>query len=459
MLSKLLLLLLAALAVTHASALTLYEPPDGLVYLSANLDTSNSVEFAKLFNERLGRKTAAFELFQYMPTAPRLWSKDNVHRIQATFTDAIVFLTVHPTTDNGDLDLQQPGLDGLVNQLDSITHPYDGSSRRVMLQFAPEMNGNWFRDFSQRPTAWKNAYRRIVDAVRARTNRVSFVWSPHVGNNYPFGPLLDNAEISALDTNGDGRVTFEDDPYAPYWPGADYVDWVGISLSWKGSDGNRTNDVPPPDYFEQMLFGSEFTKVNPAFSLYRDFCEKYNKPMLLSEGGAAFHLAEIPSSGGSPIPLPAGAGHLAIARGFWRSAITNITFLTRFPRFKMFNLFERIVYNEDIKNRDYRITNDTTILNAFRADLDNVADRYAWAGPFRPGTDPLKLIPKTSGSVVEGDVPFVSPTATSTATRTGVPATVAVTVTTTTKAAAGAAASVGGALVAWMGMLTALLVM
>jgi hypothetical protein len=33
-----------------------------------------------------------------------------------------------------------------------------------------------------------------------------------------------------MDTNGDGVVSDLDDPYAPYYPGDAYVDWVGMSV-------------------------------------------------------------------------------------------------------------------------------------------------------------------------------------------------------------------------------------
>lgn len=37
-----------------------------------------------------------------------------------------------------------------------------------------------------------------------------------------------------MDTNGDGMITQDDDMYTPFWPGADVVDWVGMSLYWWG---------------------------------------------------------------------------------------------------------------------------------------------------------------------------------------------------------------------------------
>jgi hypothetical protein len=44
------------------------------------------------------------------------------------------------------------------------------------------------------------------------------------------------ADRAALDTNGDGQLTQADDPYAPYYPGDDFVDWIGLSLYYKGPD-------------------------------------------------------------------------------------------------------------------------------------------------------------------------------------------------------------------------------
>ena len=42
-------------------------------------------------------------------------------------------------------------------------------------------------------------------------------------------------DFKALDTNGDGVLTMADDPYGPYYPGDDAVDWVGMSLYHWGS--------------------------------------------------------------------------------------------------------------------------------------------------------------------------------------------------------------------------------
>lgn len=62
------------------------------------------------------------------------------------------------------------------------------------------------------------------------------VWAPNTGVGYPFRgagkyfPSADSEQYKQMDTNGDGALDANDDPFAPYYPGDDVVDWVGISL-------------------------------------------------------------------------------------------------------------------------------------------------------------------------------------------------------------------------------------
>ncbi|KAJ3108694.1 hypothetical protein HDU96_007453 [Phlyctochytrium bullatum] len=381
-------LVVAALTLlpSATTALTLYEPPDGLAYLSAWVDTADPKDSPSggdsplKFNQRIERMASAFHVSQRIPldTSPFDQSRltANLSSLEETKSDAIMFLTIYPTQG---LNLADADLTALADQLDAITNPVNGSSRRVMLRFAPEMNGNWFERWSMQPSAFKAAYMKLVTFIRRKTSRVAFVWSPNAANNYPFGGTIRNAELPALDTNGDGAVTLEDDPFTPYWPGADYVDWVGISLYWKGPFGNGfpaiTNAEPPADLFEQMMQGSTSERVNPTFALYTNFCEKYNKPLVLSEGAAAFHISYQPQPNGPIVAIDPGPGQLGIERAFWRSFLTNPAFLTKYPKAKMFTLFEHYKPLEDAKdgaqgvNRDYRVSTDPAVLAAFKADL------------------------------------------------------------------------------------------
>lgn len=47
------------------------------------------------------------------------------------------------------------------------------------------------------------------------------------GGNYSVSS--GSSEWHALDTNGDGWVDMSDDPYTPFYPGDQWVDWVGMN--------------------------------------------------------------------------------------------------------------------------------------------------------------------------------------------------------------------------------------
>jgi hypothetical protein len=61
-----------------------------------------------------------------------------------------------------------------------------------------------------------------------------------------------------LDTNSNGQVDAEDDPFTPFWPGSEYVDWVALSLYYKGLKKDwpwNKNTLCPPDYINQLIIG------------------------------------------------------------------------------------------------------------------------------------------------------------------------------------------------------------
>ncbi|KAJ3415219.1 hypothetical protein HDV05_005359 [Chytridiales sp. JEL 0842] len=385
-------LLAAVVAITtNAVSAALYEPSDGKFMIGSWLDSESTAtnpdggNSPTLFNTNLGNMAAAFQLEQEIPVLKDQFGTQLTANNKLFCADAIMIVTVRPRL--GFTGYTPTDVSALADQLNALTSP-TGSSRRVILRFAPEMNGNWNENYGQRPTAFKKAYVEIVNAIRAKTNRVSFMWSPNAGNNYPFGAPLTGYELAALDTNGDGRLDNNDDPYTPYWPGAEYVDWIGVSLYWKGfiADGfpQTQNKLAPSDFMEQMIIGGP-EGSNPRFKLY-DFCTTYNKPMLMAEGGSAFHESL------NNQPLPPGPGRLAVLRSFW-STFLNPTFLDKYPKLKMFVFFEYVKRNEDAQgiDNDYRISVYPEVVQAFRGDLGALGGRVVWAGKYVPGYDPLKI--------------------------------------------------------------------
>ena len=99
------------------------------------------------------------------------------------------------------------------------------------------MNGNWFA-WGQDPIAFKASYIKVVNFVRNYVGpnlamNLAFVWAPMAGDGYPYGQDSNYInKFPMLDTNKDGVFNTLDDPYSPYYPGDQYVDWVGFSVGF-----------------------------------------------------------------------------------------------------------------------------------------------------------------------------------------------------------------------------------
>ena len=100
------------------------------------------------------------------------------------------------------------------------------------------------------------------------------VWAPNEGAGYQFGgnafsAVVGSREAAALDTDGDGELTRADDPYAPYWPGEDAVDWVGMSLYFWGLEYPwGENELAPEGRFAALL---EWEKHEPEVDAVIDW--------------------------------------------------------------------------------------------------------------------------------------------------------------------------------------------
>ncbi len=148
-----------------------------------------------------------------------------------------------------------------------------GSSQPMFVSLCNEMNGNWFPwgglyygggkpvagsspPRYEGPEFFKRAYRYIVDRVRARGVR-NIQWVFHV-NNYsePIEPWTE---------------------FAQYYPGKDYVDWLGMSA-----------------YGQQWLDGKWEDFMSQVRGPYDELCQlDPDKPIMMTEWG----VGEFPSSG------------------------------------------------------------------------------------------------------------------------------------------------------------------
>jgi hypothetical protein len=166
---------------------------------------------------------------------------------------------------NGECD---PYLDAFARQLLALHQRYGD---RFMLRLAHEMNLSdnvWFENDPSYPATYVNFWRHVVDRFRAvgvSREVVQFVWSP----------------------NHASRPTAEWNAIPNYYPGDDYVEWVGLSgYNWFGTHGNDP---------EWRTFDEIFNAPDPTLEGkgVLEFLQcAYAKPIVLAEVGTV--------DGGSP---------------------------------------------------------------------------------------------------------------------------------------------------------------
>ncbi|ORY62712.1 hypothetical protein BCR35DRAFT_308942 [Leucosporidium creatinivorum] len=355
------LLLAAWIAGTTPTAqgAAVLEPADGTVYFGAWLNLSDDTPLA--FNKRMGFNASSFQMSQNIPLDPFDYVTGSGGEIdetllEATQTNASLFLTVYPTTT---LDLiNSTSLTLLGEQiLGYQSAPYN---RSVFLRYAPEMQGDWFV-YGLAPTSFLSGWKTMYTTIKSIAPDTVIVWSPNNAFGYPWGYSLSQAATTAdqtlLDTNGDGDYTSADDAYSPYYPGDDYVDWAGFSYYEKGLTYPYVNNVAMPNgSFETAWIGDNDTVVTPFYSTY---CETPARPCVVSEAGAAFHVNTTEGDG---------IGQLALEQLWWLDSWANSTFFATYPLVKMVQLFEFAKVEEE-EQRDYRITYNSTLLSAFTSSL------------------------------------------------------------------------------------------
>ncbi len=200
----------------------------------------------------------------------------------------------------------------------------------MLVVFGNEMNGDWFpwsgayyggeEKVSENPPRWKGpetyktAYRHVVDRVRAK-GATNIKWMFHT-NNYSY-PLN----------------TWN---FAPaYYPGADYVDWLGISVY-----GQQFKDEPWADIPSLVDWPyKELSGLDP------------NKPIMIAEWGTG----EFPHSGN---------------KGEWIRQGLEL-FRTRYPRLKAAVYWHERWQNEDGSYSNLHVDSSVESLQAYRKGVLN----------------------------------------------------------------------------------------
>lgn len=416
-------LFLVVVCPTMINADATLAPPEGKYLFGAWLDTTPigntnvGKDSPREFNGRIGFNASIFQYAQNMPfTSETAAPLDQVFLLS---TDAIIELTIYPETtglkswkDYSALDeVSDININQLITQIGGFVGNYNAT---FLIRLMPEMNGNWM-PYGQRPLRYVETWRRVVDAFDAAglTPYVDFVWAPNPALNYPYGGYTDSiftsknktlanvvagmeAEFEALDTNQDGVINSTDDPFSPYWPGDEYVDWVGLSIYFFGHVYPwLTNVLPNATDFESTIKSG---KVN----IYEVYSEAKDKPFMITETSAAYHelqessaVTPAPAGVDYPIAISAGAGNLAMKQTWFESSLGNDSFWQAYPLIRALCLFEYQKI-EELTFRNFQVTNRSidngdAIVDMFLDILDTQKSAIVTANyTYNPNLDELR---------------------------------------------------------------------
>jgi hypothetical protein len=244
----------------------------------------------------------------------------------------------------------------------------------TFVRFAHEMNGSWY-PWAQQPPAYVDAFETVAAAVHEEAPASAMIWAPNEGSGYPFtgGPFAaqpGSDAFAALDTNADGKVDGQDDPYAPYYPGDEAVDWVGMSLyHWGNAYPWGENELPPSAKFAALLTGEpivEHAQSGSVPDFYATYAEGHDKPLAIIETAALFD----PSASEGPTE--------ADLKSAWFTQVFSAQTRAAFPRIKMINWFEwRKEETEVGRVIDWRLSADADLARTLLGGVPDGWLRFA----------------------------------------------------------------------------------
>ena len=343
------------------------EPPSGMTWFGMNLDWGSRT--VAEVGEDLGVTPAVWVQFVRFPLDDAARQNLTGFFDQVGAAGAHALLTLEPH--NGLEAVTPDAADELGVVLRAAWNDHGVAT---FVRFAHEMNGSWY-PWAQQPNAYVAAFRTVAQALQAAAPATAMVWAPNDGAGYPFtggpfGATHASPDFDSLDTDGDGALTRSDDPYAPYWPGDDVVDWVGMSLYFWGLQYPwGENEVAPAGRFAAQLTGlptGAHADEVAVPDFYATYAEGHDKPMAITETAAFFD--------------PSGSGPKATeVKAAWFRQVFSVETRERFARIGMINWFEWEKQEPEVGRQiDWRLTADPSLA---RTLLDEVPSGWLAFAP------------------------------------------------------------------------------
>jgi hypothetical protein len=184
----------------------------------------------------------------------------------------------------------------------------------MFLRYASEMNGNWTR-YGGNPALYKEKWKIVADAFRRHAKNVALIWC----------------------VNHSPEKTIED-----YYPGDDFVDWVGINFYSVPFYDNNPNRVG--------IYDNPVDRIKYAYNLHAD-----KKPVAICEFSASRQAK----------------GEPGVDRSEWaaRKIADLYAALPRvFERVKMINVYDcnnLLHAPDDRRYNNFSVTDSPTVLKAY----------------------------------------------------------------------------------------------
>ncbi len=338
-------------------------------YVSIALDYDEDT--IETFCGKTGYHPAAFMKYFGFPSVAEDWTDITTFLDEIAAYGGMAVVVVDPH--NGLDQISQTD----INAFASMCSSYNNLGVPIIVRFGHEMNASWYTLWSMKPDQYRTKFRAVADAIHSQAPLTAIAWTPFVAGGYPYGIYKNMtqaeyinggygtaADWTLLDTNGDGKLSDtigeKDDPYSPFYPGDQYVDWVGLSCYHFGNAYPwGENEIPEPRKFAFQITGNYNgangdDRWNPDF--YAIYAEAKGKPMMIAETAAWYRPDD-----------PGGASEEDI-KSSWIEQVYNLSGNTDnasdiaefFPRIKSIIWFNHIKQEEGY-TCDWRISENLTV--------------------------------------------------------------------------------------------------
>ena len=217
----------------------------------------------------------------------------------------------------------------------------DGFNVPMILRWTHEMNGSWY-PWGQQPDLYVSKFREFANVIHTRAPGVAMAWTPNQGWGYPWpGCKHFNPAIASPD------------PYLPYYPGDEFVDWVGTSFYHWG-EPRGANQAPPPG-----KWGAALGVENPVPNFHDLFAAGRGKPMMIAETSALYDTGNALGGNASEADI----------KTAW---IQQVYDLAGFPMIKAIFWFNILKFEAEVKGDvDWRVDSNPDVCRFYSQVIRN----------------------------------------------------------------------------------------